>query len=267
MAIVRAKIANCPIVLASATPSIETMCNVVSGRFQHIILPERFAGATYPKIQTVDMRHKDKGAVKFISSSLQQALSEKISAHEQSLLFINRRGYAPMMLCHACGERLKCPNCSAWLVEHKQGGYLQCHHCGYTRKIPNECPSCHEKDSLISCGPAVERIYEEAHQLFPTARIEMVSSETMTNPQKFAELSSKILNNEITDILRIIDKIDKQCIIVTKDLLVKDGTTGKSVLNKAKIDDLTCSVYRIQKEDGFDVLDLSTIQTKISKIK
>ena len=200
MAIVRAKIANAPIILASATPSIETMCNIQAGRFTHIVLPERFAGATFPDIRIADMRQKEKGKVSFLSPLLKQLLAEKLSNHEQSLLFINRRGYAPLVLCRACGEKIKCPHCSAWLVEHRQKGVLQCHHCGFTRKTPTICPTCHEKDSLISCGPGVERIYEEVLQLFPSARTALITSETMANPADFTKLSDQILAGEI-DIL------------------------------------------------------------------
>ena len=200
MAIVRAKLAHCPIILASATPSVETYCNVQSGRFHHVILPERFSGTSFPDIQIADMRHRDKGPVRFISPILQSALTENLSRGEQSLLFINRRGYAPLVLCRTCGERLKCPHCAAWLVEHRRADFLQCHHCGYTRPIPTECPSCHEKDSLISCGPGVERIYEEVLALFPTAKTEMITSETITNPKLFQTLSDRILTNEV-DIL------------------------------------------------------------------
>lgn len=200
MAIVRAKIADCPIVLASATPSVETYCNVQAGRYAHICLPERYSGATYPDIIVADMRQKEKGKVSFISPVLKARIAEKLQAHEQTLLFINRRGYAPLVLCRACGERLKCPHCSAWLVEHRQKGYLQCHHCGYTRPKPAECPACHEKETLISCGPGVERIDEEVRALFPTARCALITSDTLANPALFQELTDKVIANEL-DIL------------------------------------------------------------------
>ncbi len=197
MAIVRAKIANAPIVLASATPSVETYCNVLSGRYDHIILPERFSGATFPDIEIADMRQKEKGKVSFISPKLRDMLAERLAKKEQSLLFINRRGYAPLVLCRACGERLQCPHCSAWLVEHRKKGFLQCHHCGYTRPIPTACPMCQEADSLISCGPGVERVEEEVRLLFPDAVCETVTSETLTNPKVFAELLERVANNEV----------------------------------------------------------------------
>ncbi len=200
MAVVRAKIANCPIVLASATPSVESYCNVLAGKYQHIELPERFAGSLLPDIRLIDMRKKDKGPIRFISPELQVLLKENLQKKEQSLLFLNRRGYAPLLLCRACGERLKCPHCSAWLVEHRKKNCLQCHHCGYLRKIPKVCPSCEQEDTLVSCGPGVERIYEEAHQLFPEAVLSVVTSDTLNNPKEFSLLLEKIKNNEV-DIL------------------------------------------------------------------
>lgn len=200
MGIVRAKIANCPILLASATPSLETYCNAITGKYYHIHLPSRFAGASLPDIDIVDMRQKEKGPIKFISPALRQAIAENLEKGEQSLLFINRRGYAPLILCRTCGERLKCPHCSAWLVEHRQGGYAQCHHCGYTIKRPTKCPTCGEEGCLVSCGPGVERIYEEVCENFPMARSQMVTSDTLNNPKEFNELISKIHASEL-DIL------------------------------------------------------------------
>ena len=200
MAIVRAQQASCPIILASATPSLETYCNAMNKRYRYVHLPERFAGATLPEIEIVDMRQKTKGPVRFISKRLQDALQSKMSLGEQSLLFINRRGYAPLVLCRACGARLQCPHCSAWLTEHRRNGFVQCHHCGYTKHIPDCCPCCHEKDSLISCGPGVERVAEEVLTLFPSARIAEITSDTLTSPQIFEKLINQIHHGEL-DIL------------------------------------------------------------------
>ncbi|MDY6407874.1 MAG: primosomal protein N' [Pseudomonadota bacterium] len=200
MAVVRGKIGQFPVILASATPSMETYCNAQSGKYDHIVLPERFSGLSFPDVQIVDMRTKSKGKRTFISPFLAQKLRENLSAGDQSLLFINRRGYAPLMLCRACGERLKCPHCSAWLVEHKNQGFLGCHHCGYTRAIPKKCPQCQEENSFIACGAGVERIHEEVQSLFPSARTALITSETMTTPGAFAELSNQILKGNL-DIL------------------------------------------------------------------
>lgn len=197
MAVVRAKIAKCPIVLASATPSIESYCNVLAGKYIHIELPERFAGAFLPDIRLVDMRQKEKGPIRFISSELQLLMRENLTKKEQTLLFLNRRGYAPLLLCRSCGERIKCPHCTAWLVEHRKKNILQCHHCGYVMRIPKKCPTCEQDETLVSCGPGVERIYEEAQQLFPEARMTMVTSDTLNNPKEFEALLQKIKNNEI----------------------------------------------------------------------
>ena len=200
MAIVRSKIANAPIVLASATPSIESYSNMQSGKYEHIVLPERYSGAVFPDIHIADMRTKEKGVKSFLSPLLQEHLKTNLENKEQSLLFINRRGYAPLMLCRSCGEKLHCPYCSAWLVEHKSQNRLQCHHCGYTRKIPLTCPTCQEKDSFISCGAGVERIHEEVLKLFPTAKTALITSETINNPKIFSDISDKVLSGEL-DIL------------------------------------------------------------------
>ena len=192
MAIVRAKIANCPIVLASATPSLETYVHAREGHYIHLKLPERYAGAELPETRIVDMRRKEKGPVRFISKELQEAMTDCLSRHEQSLLFLNRRGYAPLMLCRACGHRLQCPHCSAWLVEHKGTHNLQCHHCGYTMPTPSECPCCHERGGLVACGPGVERIAEEVATLFPNARTAQITSDTLTNPKDFENLMQQI---------------------------------------------------------------------------
>ncbi|MBP5343971.1 MAG: primosomal protein N' [Alphaproteobacteria bacterium] len=200
MAIVRAKQAPCPIILASATPSLETYCNAENGKYQHIHLTERFKGAVLPEIELVDMRNKEKGPVRFISARLAQLLQEKLNQHQQSLLFLNRRGYAPLVLCRACGEKLSCPHCSAWLTEHRKTHTLQCHHCGYTRKRPDICPTCHEQNSFISCGPGVERIAEEVQTLLPQAKTATITSDTLNSPKQFTNLLDQIQKGEI-DIL------------------------------------------------------------------
>lgn len=191
MAIVRANIAKCPIILASATPSLETYCNALSGKYQHVHLTKRFADATLPDIEIVDMRQKEKGELKFISPKLKRAIADTLDKKEQALLFINRRGYAPLILCRECGARLKCPHCSAWLVEHRRAGYVCCHHCGYTKPIPKKCPVC-QSENLVSCGPGVERIYEEAVLSFPNAHIKMVTSDTLNNRMAFASLLDEL---------------------------------------------------------------------------
>ena len=200
MAIVRGQIEKLPVLLASATPSIETFCNVENGRFDKVTLTKRFAGAQMPQIDLVDMRIKNKDEKGFISTALKTALEENLKAGNQSLLFLNRRGYAPMRLCRACGEKIKCPHCSVFLTEHRSSNKLVCHQCGYTRALTNVCPICGEQDSLISCGPGVERIFEEIVQTFPNARVQMVTSDTMTSPKAFDELCQSLENHSV-DIL------------------------------------------------------------------
>jgi len=188
MAIVRAQIANAPVVLASATPSLETRVNVSRERYSEISLPERFGGAVMPTISTIDMRAADMKANRFISDELLAALSATMATGEQAMLFLNRRGYAPLTLCRTCGHRIECPSCAAWLTEHRFRKRLQCHHCGYEVPAPNVCPSCENVDTLVACGPGVERIAEEITGLLPDARIGIMTSDTMRGPdsaQKF----------------------------------------------------------------------------------
>lgn len=200
MAVVRGKIADAPVILASATPSIETYCNVVGKKYQHVVLPERFAGAVMPDIILSDMRQKKRGPIRFISPLLETHLSRNLKNGNQSLLFLNRRGYAPLILCRSCGERLKCPHCSAWLIEHKQKNKLLCHHCGYERSIPKVCPNCQAENMFVSCGPGVERILEETEHLFPNARTALITSDTLDNIHEFDHILNKIASREL-DIL------------------------------------------------------------------
>ena len=212
MAVVRAQIGRIPLVLASATPSIETLSNVRAGRYGCLELPERHGGASLPRIELVDLR-KDKpprldaglgdemarrrGGQAWLSSALRAAMAETLSAGEQVLLFLNRRGYAPLTLCRACGHRLQCPNCTAWLVEHRLAGRLQCHHCGYASRLPKACPDCGAEDSLAACGPGVERLAEEVGLLFPEARTALMTSDNLTGPESAAQLLQAVQARDI----------------------------------------------------------------------
>lgn len=200
MAVVRAQIEKCPILLASATPSLETYANVLSGKFDCVKLTKRFANATLPDIQLIDMRLESKQDRHILSQPLQLALAENLALHNQSLLFLNRRGYAPVRLCRACGEKIKCPHCSVFLTEHKASHKLICHQCGYTRNLTNDCPYCHEKDSIISCGAGVEKVFEEVTALFPNARTALVSSDTMASVGAFEALCEQLYQKQV-DIL------------------------------------------------------------------
>ncbi len=200
MAVVRARISDCPIIVASATPSLETRVNVERERYRAIALPERFGRSALPTIDTVDMRDGDLRADRFLSEPLVEALKENLSDGEQALLFLNRRGYAPLTLCRTCGHRFACPSCSAWLTEHRFRKRLQCHHCGYEVPIPTNCPSCDNADTLVACGPGVERIAEEVRTLLPDARMEIMTSDTMRGPEAAQRLVRSVEDQEI-DIL------------------------------------------------------------------
>jgi primosomal protein N' (replication factor Y) (superfamily II helicase) len=176
MAVVRGKIASGPVILSSATPSIESRANAERGRYHHVMLPDRFGGSL-PDIAAIDMRIDGPQRGRFVSPRLVEAVEKTIARGEQALLFLNRRGYAPLTLCRTCGFRFECPNCSAWLVEHRFRRELTCHHCGHTVRRPDRCPNCEAEDSLVPCGPGIERIGEEAAALFPEARMLLLSSD------------------------------------------------------------------------------------------
>ncbi len=178
MAVVRARLEKAPIVLASATPSLETRINAEHGRYGWLRLDSRFGARTLPELSAIDLRREGPPRGRWIAPRLIAGIEAGLAAGEQSLLFLNRRGYAPLTLCRACGHRFQCPNCSSWLVEHRFRKSLVCHHCGHNELRPHLCPACHEPDSLAACGPGVERVAEEAELLFPNARILVLSSDT-----------------------------------------------------------------------------------------
>lgn len=180
MAVVRANIENIPIILASATPSIETVENVKSGKYSVLKLPSRHGGAVMPDIKIVDMRKQKLKAGLWLSSDLKQSLAANMEVGQQSMLFLNRRGYAPLTLCRSCGYRFKCVDCSSWLVEHRNKKQLLCHHCGHFEPIPKECPECEKEDVLVSCGPGVERVAEEVASNFPDAKVSLMTSDKIT---------------------------------------------------------------------------------------
>lgn len=177
MAVVRARLEQAPIALVSATPSIETEVNARRGRYTRLALPERFAGTRVPRLEPIDLRKEGPPRGRWIAPRLAQEMTRTIEAGGQALLFLNRRGYAPLTLCRACGHRIKCPSCSSWLVEHRFRRRLECHQCGYAMPVPNECPNCHEPNALIPCGPGVERLHEEVTNLLPNARTQVLSSD------------------------------------------------------------------------------------------
>ncbi len=192
IAIVRARNADCPIVLSSATPSLETTVNVERGRYERVQLPDRFGSAGQPGLAAVDMRAEVMAPQTWLSPSLRDAVRETLGKGEQVLLFLNRRGYAPLTLCRSCGFRIACPNCTAWLVDHRLAGRLQCHHCGFAAAPPRACPKCESEDAFVACGPGVERLCEEAEAAFPGARIALMSSDTLRGPAAAGELIARI---------------------------------------------------------------------------
>lgn len=181
MAVVRGHLSGFPVILASATPSVESQVNARQGRYYRFQLPSRYTGAALPDIHTIDLRSDapDKGC--FLSPTLISAIRATCEKGEQSLLFLNRRGYAPLTLCRTCGHRFQCPNCTSWLVAHRQRHQLVCHHCGYACRQPKACPTCDGEDSLVACGPGVERIAEEVQERFPDKRVVLLSSDILTS--------------------------------------------------------------------------------------
>jgi primosomal protein N' (replication factor Y) len=192
MAIVRAHLANARVILSSATPSVESRNNANQGRYRHVMLASRFAEAALPDITAIDMREEGPERGQWIAPRLAREIFSTLDRGEQALLFLNRRGYAPLVLCNACGHQYNCPNCSAWLVEHRFRGALMCHHCGHEQRIPEACGKCGEKDRLVAVGPGIERIAEEVAERFPDARRVILSSDMGSNAalrERFAEIA------------------------------------------------------------------------------
>ena len=197
VAVMRAQIEGIAVVLATATPAIETRVQVARGRYTELKLPTRFGGAQLPRVATIDLRTNPPPRGHWLSLPLVGALRETFVAGEQSLLFLNRRGYAPLTLCRSCGERIECPQCTAWLVEHRLTGRLQCHHCGYNVPVPKLCPACAAPDSLVPCGPGVERVAEEVARVLPDLRVALVTSDTIFSPARAAALVDAVEAHEI----------------------------------------------------------------------
>ncbi|MGE3148916.1 MAG: primosomal protein N' [Pseudorhodoplanes sp.] len=187
MAVVRAHSARIPIILASATPSIESEVNARRGRYKRISLPERFGGQHLPSITPIDLTREGPARGRYIAPRLAEAVRASLAKGEQALLFLNRRGYAPLTLCNACGHRLACPNCDAWLVDHRFRRRLVCHHCGFSMPPPAICPKCDAKDSFVPVGPGVERLAEEVAGLFPDARTLVLSSDVVESVERLRE--------------------------------------------------------------------------------
>ncbi|MGP7794625.1 primosomal protein N' [Sphingomonas sp. CLY1604] len=197
VAVMRGKFEGCPVILASATPAIETRQQVALGRYEELKLPGRYGPAEMPTIEAIDLIQAPPERGRWIAPALVAALEEALARGEQSLLFLNRRGYAPLTLCRTCGHRFQCPNCTAWMVEHRLTRRLACHHCGHVMPTPRACPECKEEDSLVACGPGVERIADEVTALFPNARVAIVTSDTIWSPAKAAEFVGRMEAGDI----------------------------------------------------------------------
>ena len=187
MAVVRGHIARIPVVLSSATPSLESEVNARRGRYRRVALPQRFGGQLMPSVEAIDLRQERPPPGRFIAPTLAGAVATAIERGEQALFFLNRRGYAPLTLCRACGFRFSCPNCDAWLVDHRFRKQLVCHHCGFAMPHPAECPKCQAVNSFAAIGPGVERLEEEVRELFPQARILVLSSDLVATMERLRQ--------------------------------------------------------------------------------
>jgi primosomal protein N' (replication factor Y) len=204
MALRRARLEGCVAVLASATPSLETAlaAGAIAGEpaepgWRHLRLPSRFGAAAMPDVRLVDLRRERPPRGAFLSPPLRERLAAALAEGGQSLLFLNRRGYAPLALCRACGHRLRCPNCSAWLTAHRLRRRLMCHHCGYSQPEPEHCPACGSVDSVSLSGPGVERVAEEVRALLPEARVAVMTSDTVGTARAAEDLVRAMAAREI----------------------------------------------------------------------
>ena len=177
MAVLRAAINGAQVVLASATPSLESWANVEAGKYQRLVLNSRFGPAVMPEMTAIDMRVEDVPNGKWVSPTLRDGITDRLEKGQQSLIFLNRRGYAPITLCRACGHQIGCDHCDARMVEHRFQNRLMCHQCGETKPMPTVCPHCEVEGKMSPVGPGVERMAEEVTALFPEARVVVLSSD------------------------------------------------------------------------------------------
>jgi primosomal protein N' (replication factor Y) len=201
MAILRAQQEGAACILASATPSIETRVNVARGRFGHVRLASRYARQALPALAAIDLRREGPKRGEWIAPRLEAGIRGRLERGEQSLLFLNRRGFAPLTLCRACGHRWRCPNCSAWLVEHRFRRALVCHHCGHAERRPARCEACGTEDSLVACGPGVERLAEEVAAKFPDARRIVLSSDFPGGAQRLRDELEAVARGEFAIVI------------------------------------------------------------------
>jgi len=205
MAVLRARMEACPIVLASATPSLESWVNAgMTGepeRYRRLVLPHRVKAASLPQMRAVDLRATPPERGRWLAPPLVEAVQERLASGEQSLLFLNRRGYAPLTICGDCGHQLTCPNCDSWMVAHRLAGRLRCHHCGHESRPLRVCASCGAEDNMRACGPGVERLAEEVLLRFPEARFAVMSSDTISSPEASRLFVQSVLDGEVDIII------------------------------------------------------------------
>jgi len=196
MAVLRAAICGCAVVLASATPSLESWANVEAGKYQRLDLGSRFGAADLPEMRAIDMRAERLPGDRWISAALAGKVDTVIARGEQALLFLNRRGYAPVTLCRACGHQVGCDQCDARMVEHRFQKRLVCHQCGATKPVPIACPACGVEGRMAAVGPGVERLAEEVAARFPKARVSVLSSDLFGSTRALKESIAGIASGE-----------------------------------------------------------------------
>jgi primosomal protein N' (replication factor Y) len=199
MAVIKSKIENFPVILSSATPALETYANAVSGKYHHFLLSQKFG--SYNKINLIDLRQEKLENNLIICNKLKVEILKNLQNNQQTLLFLNRRGYAPVSMCKSCGKKYVCPNCDFNLVLHKNKNQLTCHHCGHHEKIEKNCKYCQADDSIISLGFGVEKLTQEVENFAKDARILTITSDSVTNFSEAENIVNKILNNEVDIII------------------------------------------------------------------
>ena len=192
MAVLRASIEGAQVVLASATPSVETWVNAATGKYRRVDLRARYGEAELPDMAAIDLRKEEMPSGRWISPTLGRAVEERLERGEQSLLFLNRRGYAPVTTCRACGHQIGCDDCDARMVEHRFQRRLICHQCGASKPIPVACPACGVEGKLAAIGPGVERLGEEVAERFPGKRAVVLSSDLYTSARALKETIANI---------------------------------------------------------------------------
>ena len=205
MAVLRGQLNKVPVVLASATPSLESWVNAgktgMLKRYDYLSLPKRVHDAELPSINTINLRETPPERGRWLAPPLVEAINLRLEVGEQSLLYLNRRGYAPLTLCASCGTKLTCPNCDSWMVAHRLAGRMRCHHCGHESRPSNDCKACGSKDQMQACGPGVERLAEEVLWRFPEARFALLSSDTVSTPKAAEIFIQSVIDGEVDIII------------------------------------------------------------------